>query len=97
MIESKNVYYFFLLIQSIKYPEISDTVSPGVRDVPFQFFNVSPEKWFRFDLGVNIRGELFRNKGFVSKIEFFNSLQELIRFKDTIFIQRNAPFGLSHL
>jgi hypothetical protein len=97
MINSKNVYDFFLLIQSVEYSEFSNAVSPGVRDVLSQFFDVFSEKWFQLDLGVNLRGELFLNKGFVLRVKFFNPLQELSRFKNTIFIQRNALFVLLHL
>ncbi len=97
MINSKDVTNFFFLIQSIEYSEFSNAVSPGVRGVPFQFFDISPEKRFQLDLWVNIRGEFALNKGFVRRVEFFDSLQEFIRFKNTISIQRNALFVLLYL
>jgi hypothetical protein len=96
VIKSKHVYNFFLLIYRIEYPEFSDAISPGVRHISFEFFDISPEKWLRSQLRVNIKGELFCNNGFVTEIEFFNALQELIRFKNTIFIQRSVPFALLH-
>lgn len=84
------------MIHGIEYPEFSNAISPGVRAISFELFDISPEKWFRFQLRVNIRGELFCNNGFVKRVQFVNSLQELIRFKNTIFIQRNVPFVLLH-
>ena len=40
MINSKDVYNFIILIQSVEYSEFSNAVSPGVRDVIFQFFDI---------------------------------------------------------